>query len=91
MVLISYVTSSLLLLLLVFIMLLVSAHRANVHHVVASVSHDVVGINHIVGHCLKGTITLDPTFGSFIYLIRTDFTLGESVSLVKVFRLFRLE
>jgi hypothetical protein len=25
------------------------------------------------------------------YLIRTDFTLGEPVSLVKVFRLFRLE
>jgi hypothetical protein len=28
-------------------------------------------------------------FGKF-YLIRTDFTLGESVSLMKVFRLFRL-
>jgi hypothetical protein len=29
-------------------------------------------------------------FGKF-YLIRTDVTLGEPVSLVKVFRLFRLE
>jgi hypothetical protein len=37
-----------------------------------------------------GTMALDPTFGSF-YLDRISFTLGESVSLVKVFRLFRLE
>ncbi len=37
-----------------------------------------------------GTIALDPTFGSF-YLTRTTFTSGEPVSLVKVFRLFRLE
>jgi hypothetical protein len=37
-----------------------------------------------------GTIALDPTFGSFT-LIRTSFTLGEPVSLVKVFKLFRLE
>jgi len=35
------------------------------------------------------TIALDPTFGNFT--IRTGFTLGELVSLVKVFRLFRLE
>jgi len=32
------------------------------------------------------TISLDPTFGKF-YLIRFGFILGESVSLVKVFRL----
>jgi hypothetical protein len=37
-----------------------------------------------------GTMALDPTFGS-LYLIRTSFTLGELVSFVKVFRLFRLE
>ncbi len=37
-----------------------------------------------------GTIALDATFGSF-YLIRISFTLGELVSLVKVFRMFRLE
>jgi hypothetical protein len=37
-----------------------------------------------------GSIALDPTFGSF-YIIKTRFTLGEPVSLVKVFRLFRLE
>ncbi len=37
-----------------------------------------------------GTIALDPTFGSFT-LLRTSFTLGELVSLVKVFKLFRLE
>ncbi len=45
-----------------------SAHRANVHHVVANVSHVVVGVHHIVGHCFARTITLDPTFGSFILL-----------------------
>ncbi len=37
-----------------------------------------------------GTMALDPTFGSS-YLIRTSFTLRELVSLVIVFRLFRLE
>ncbi len=37
-----------------------------------------------------GTMAWDPTFGSF-YLIRTSFTLGEVISLVKVFRLFGLE
>jgi len=37
-----------------------------------------------------GIIALDPTFGSF-YLIKTGFTIDEPVSLVKVFRLFRLE
>jgi hypothetical protein len=36
-----------------------------------------------------GTIALDPTFGSFILL--EPVSLGELVSLVKVFRLFRLE
>jgi hypothetical protein len=34
--------------------------------------------------------TFDPTFWKF-YLIGTSFTLGELVSLVKVFRLFRLK
>ncbi len=44
-----------------------------------------------VGPCPPtGTITLDPTFESFT-LLRTNFTLGEPVSLVKVFRVFRLE
>ncbi len=33
---------------------------------------------------------IGPNFWKF-YLIRTGFTLGEPVSLVKVFRLFRLE
>ncbi len=37
-----------------------------------------------------GTIALDPTFGSF-YLITISLTSGERVSLMKVFRLFRLE
>jgi hypothetical protein len=37
-----------------------------------------------------GTITLDPTFGH-VYLTRTSFTLDELVSLLKVFRLFKLE
>jgi hypothetical protein len=37
-----------------------------------------------------GTIALDPTFGSFT-LLEADLTLGELVSLVKVFRVFRLE
>jgi hypothetical protein len=37
-----------------------------------------------------GTIALDPTFWKF-YLIRTGFTLVERVSLVKVFRLFKLD
>jgi hypothetical protein len=53
----------------------VTAHRTNVHqvvanvsHVVASVGHVVVGVHHIVGPCLRETITLDPTFGSFILL-----------------------
>ncbi len=36
------------------------------------------------------TIALDPTFGKFC-LIRTNFILGELVSLVKVFRLFRFK
>jgi hypothetical protein len=40
------------------------------------------------GH--PGTIAFNPTFGSF-YLIRTGFTLGELVLLVRVFRLFRLK
>jgi len=35
-------------------------------------------------------IAFDPTFGKF-YLIRTSFTLGELVFLVKVFTLFGLE
>jgi hypothetical protein len=35
-------------------------------------------------------MALDPNFWKF-YLIRTGFILGEPVSLVKVFRLFRLE
>jgi hypothetical protein len=38
----------------------------------------------------RGTIALDPTFGSFT-LLKTGFTLGEPVSLLKVYRLFRLE
>jgi hypothetical protein len=38
-----------------------------------------------------GTIALDPTFGSFTLLDRTGFTLSEPVSLMKVFRLFRLK
>jgi hypothetical protein len=38
-----------------------------------------------------GTIALDPTFGSFWPLLKpTSFTLREPVSLMKVFRLFRL-
>jgi len=37
-----------------------------------------------------GTITFDPTFGSFT-LLKLVSTLGELVSLVKVFRLFKLE
>jgi hypothetical protein len=37
-----------------------------------------------------GTIALDLTFGSFT-LLEPDLTLGELVSLVKVFRVFRLE
>jgi hypothetical protein len=37
-----------------------------------------------------GTIAFNPTFGSF-YIIRTGFTLGELVILVRVFRLFRLK
>jgi hypothetical protein len=37
-----------------------------------------------------GIITLDPTFGSFT-LLEPVFTLDEPDSLVKVFRLFRLE
>jgi len=37
-----------------------------------------------------GTIALDPTFGSFT-LLEPVLTLGEPVSLVKVFRLFRSE
>jgi len=38
-----------------------------------------------------GTIGLDPTFESFIF-IKTGFTLDELISLVKMFRLFsRLE
>jgi hypothetical protein len=61
---ISYVVSAhFFLLLLIFIMLsvliffvvigiyhVVSAHHANVHHIVASVSY-VVGVHHIVGSC----------------------------------------
>jgi len=45
-----------------------------------------------VGPCPvgAGTIAFDPTFGSFT-LLKTGFTLGEPVSLVKVFRLFILE
>jgi hypothetical protein len=38
-----------------------------------------------------GTIALDPTFESFTLLEPVFFTLGEPVSLVKVFRPFRLE
>ncbi len=37
-----------------------------------------------------GTITLDPTFGSFS-LLESVFILDEPIFLVKVFRLFRLE
>jgi hypothetical protein len=37
-----------------------------------------------------GTMALHPNFWKF-YLIRTSFTFGEPVFLVKVFRLFRLE
>jgi hypothetical protein len=37
-----------------------------------------------------GLFAFDQTFGKF-YLIRTGFTFGELVSLVKVFRLFKLE
>jgi hypothetical protein len=53
-------------------------------------------LHYINSHLLRpaptgtGTIALDQTFGSFT-LFRTGFTLGESVSSVKVFRLFRLE
>jgi hypothetical protein len=35
-------------------------------------------------------MALDPTFGSFT-LLKTSFTLRELVSLVRVFRLFKLE
>jgi hypothetical protein len=37
------------------------------------------------------TITLDPTFGSFTLLEPVLHQVGELVSLVKVFRPFRLE
>ncbi len=37
-----------------------------------------------------GTIPFDPTFGSFT-LLEPVFILGELVSLMKVFRMFRLE
>jgi hypothetical protein len=47
----------------------------------------------LVGHCPWGgdkDYHIGSSFRKF-YLIRIDFTLGEPASLVKVFRLFRLE
>jgi hypothetical protein len=46
----------------------------------------------VIGPCLCGgrDYRIGSNFGKF-YLIRTSFTLGDPVSLVKVFRLFRLE
>ncbi len=38
-----------------------------------------------------GTIAFDPRDFCKFYLIKTSFTLGEPVSLVKVFTLFKLE
>jgi hypothetical protein len=69
----------------------VSAHRANVHHVIANVSH-VVGAHHVVGALSLShrDYRIGSNFWKFC-LIRTGFTLNESISLVKVLRLFRLE
>jgi hypothetical protein len=50
-----------------------------------------VSIDGFVGPCPRDTdYGIGSNFWKF-YLIRTSFTLGEPVSLVKVFRLFRLE
>jgi hypothetical protein len=43
-----------------------------------------------IGPCTHRDYHIGSNFWKF-YLIRTDFTLSEPVSLVKVFRLFRLE